>query len=40
MPAGSSTGDLNLGAIMFAGGTAGVAMWSIAIPPDVRPHEQ
>lgn len=35
MPAGSSTGDLNLGAIMFAGGTAGVAMWSIAIPPDV-----
>ncbi|KAG1757737.1 hypothetical protein EDB19DRAFT_1901238 [Suillus lakei] len=35
MPAGSSAGDLNLGAIMFAGGTAGVAMWSIAIPPDV-----
>ncbi|OJA16128.1 hypothetical protein AZE42_00067 [Rhizopogon vesiculosus] len=34
-PAGSSSGDLNLGAIMFAGGTAGVAMWSIAIPPDV-----
>ncbi|KAG1817800.1 hypothetical protein EV424DRAFT_1324215 [Suillus variegatus] len=34
-PAGPSAGDLNLGAIMFAGGTAGVAMWSIAIPPDV-----
>ncbi|KAG0704336.1 hypothetical protein DFH29DRAFT_981461 [Suillus ampliporus] len=34
-PAGSSPGDLNLGAVMFAGGTAGVAMWSIAIPPDV-----
>ncbi|KAG2097942.1 mitochondrial carrier domain-containing protein [Suillus discolor] len=33
--AGSSAGDLNLGAIMFAVGTAGVAMWSIAIPPDV-----
>jgi len=26
---------LNLGAIIVAGGTAGVAMWSIAIPPDV-----
>lgn len=23
---------------MFAGGTAGVAMWSIAIPPDVSPQ--
>ncbi|KAH9837163.1 mitochondrial carrier [Rhodofomes roseus] len=34
-PAGSSSGDLNLGAIIMAGGTAGVAMWSIAIPPDV-----
>ncbi|KAG1749841.1 uncharacterized protein EDB91DRAFT_1235288 [Suillus paluster] len=34
-PAGSSAGDLNLGVVMFAGGTAGVAMWSIAIPPDV-----
>jgi len=33
-PAGSSS-DLNLGAIIIAGGTAGVAMWSIAIPPDV-----
>lgn len=27
--------DLNLGAVIFAGGTAGVAMWTIAIPPDV-----
>jgi len=34
-PAGSSSSDLNLGAIIVAGGTAGVAMWSIAIPPDV-----
>ncbi len=30
--------DLNLGAVIFAGGMAGVAMWSIAIPPDVRKH--
>lgn len=28
--------ELNLGAVIFAGGMAGVAMWSIAIPPDVR----
>ncbi|KAI0756584.1 mitochondrial carrier [Daedaleopsis nitida] len=34
-PAGQSASDLNLGAIIVAGGTAGVAMWSIAIPPDV-----
>ncbi|KIK70825.1 hypothetical protein GYMLUDRAFT_149538 [Collybiopsis luxurians FD-317 M1] len=34
-PAGSSPSELNLGAIIFAGGTAGVAMWSLAIPPDV-----
>lgn len=34
-PAGSSPADLNLGAIMIAGGTAGVAMWSLVIPPDV-----
>lgn len=34
-PAGSSPADLNLGAIILAGGTAGVAMWAIAIPPDV-----
>ena len=32
-PPGST--DLNLGAVIFAGGTAGVAMWAIAIPPDV-----
>lgn len=36
MPAGSSVSELNLGAIILAGGTAGVAMWSLAIPPDVR----
>lgn len=34
-PAGASPADLNLSAIIFAGGTAGVAMWAIAIPPDV-----
>jgi len=34
-PAGSSPADLHLGAIILAGGTAGVAMWAIAIPPDV-----
>jgi len=34
-PAGSSPAQLNLGAIIVAGGTAGVAMWAIAIPPDV-----
>ncbi|XP_006454654.1 hypothetical protein AGABI2DRAFT_198050 [Agaricus bisporus var. bisporus H97] len=34
-PSGSSPADLNLGAIILAGGTAGVAMWAIAIPPDV-----
>ena len=36
IPADSSPDELNLGAIMFAGGTAGVAMWSLVIPPDVR----
>lgn len=35
-PTGSSATELNLGAIIMAGGTAGVAMWSLAIPPDVR----
>jgi hypothetical protein len=35
-PAGSSPSELNLGAIILAGGTAGMAMWSLAIPPDVR----
>lgn len=34
-PTGSSASELNLGAIILAGGTAGVAMWSLAIPPDV-----
>ncbi|KAF9076124.1 carnitine/acyl carnitine carrier [Rhodocollybia butyracea] len=34
-PAGSSPSDLNLGVIIFSGGMAGVAMWSLAIPPDV-----
>lgn len=26
---------LSLGAVVLAGGSAGVAMWSLAIPPDV-----
>ncbi|GJJ09931.1 hypothetical protein Clacol_004155 [Clathrus columnatus] len=34
-PKGSDPSRLNLGTIIMAGGTAGVAMWSIAIPPDV-----
>ncbi|VDC01927.1 unnamed protein product [Peniophora sp. CBMAI 1063] len=34
-PAGASPNDLHLGSIIMAGGTAGVAMWAIAIPPDV-----
>jgi solute carrier family 25 carnitine/acylcarnitine transporter 20/29 len=34
-PAGSSPAELNLGAVILAGGTAGVAMWALAIPPDV-----
>ena len=34
-PAGASASDLNLQAVILAGGTAGVAMWAIAIPPDV-----
>ncbi|KAH9897983.1 mitochondrial carrier [Cubamyces lactineus] len=34
-PAGSTPSDLNLGAVIVAGGMAGIAMWSIAIPPDV-----
>ncbi|KAI0830735.1 hypothetical protein BC628DRAFT_1313124 [Trametes gibbosa] len=34
-PVGASPSDLNLGAVIVAGGTAGIAMWSIAIPPDV-----
>lgn len=35
-PVGSDPSKLDLGAIILAGGAAGVAMWSIAIPPDVR----
>ncbi|CAE6474078.1 unnamed protein product [Rhizoctonia solani] len=34
-PAGSDPSQLNLGAVVVAGGLAGVAMWSVAIPPDV-----
>jgi hypothetical protein len=34
-PAGAASADLNLGAVIVAGGTAGVAMWALAIPPDV-----
>ncbi|KAA1121255.1 carnitine transporter [Puccinia graminis f. sp. tritici] len=33
-PAGSDPTKLNLSAICAAGGFAGIAMWSIAIPPD------
>lgn len=28
-------GELNKGAVLFAGGMAGVANWAVAIPPDV-----
>lgn len=38
-PAGSSPSELNLGAIIMAGGTAGVAMWAVAIPPDASRQE-
>ncbi len=31
----SSDGGISIGAVLFSGGMAGVAMWSIAIPPDV-----
>ncbi|KAF7985326.1 hypothetical protein HWV62_6519 [Athelia sp. TMB] len=34
-PKGADPSQLNLGAVIMAGGTAGVAMWAIAIPPDV-----
>ncbi|CAI2170568.1 11680_t:CDS:10 [Funneliformis geosporum] len=34
-PANASPDSLNPAAILFAGGMAGVAMWAIAIPPDV-----
>ncbi|KZO99251.1 mitochondrial carrier [Calocera viscosa TUFC12733] len=33
-PAGADPSQLHLGSIIFAGGMAGVAMWTIAIPPD------
>lgn len=35
-PAGQDPSTLNLGAVITAGGLAGVAMWSLALPPDVR----
>lgn len=31
---------LSLGAVVLAGGSAGVAMWSLAIPPDVGPFRK
>lgn len=31
----TTPGELNKGAVLFAGGMAGVANWSISIPPDV-----
>lgn len=34
-PAGADPSQLNLGAVIVAGGMAGVAMWTLAIPPDV-----
>jgi len=34
-PAGADPSQLNLGPVIIAGGLAGVAMWSFAIPPDV-----
>ena len=36
-PAGADPNDLSIPAVITAGGLAGVAMWSFAIPPDVRP---
>lgn len=39
-PKGADASQLNLGTIILAGGTAGVAMWSIAIPPDVSPPKK
>ncbi|KAG0005514.1 carnitine transporter [Entomortierella chlamydospora] len=35
IPAGGTAEDLNPLTVMFAGGMAGIAMWTIAIPPDV-----
>jgi solute carrier family 25 carnitine/acylcarnitine transporter 20/29 len=34
-PAGASPAELDLSAVILAGGTAGVVMWAIIIPPDV-----
>ncbi|GAA5838028.1 hypothetical protein JCM11251_006828 [Rhodosporidiobolus azoricus] len=34
-PVGKEPGQLSLGAVMVAGGVAGVTMWTFAIPPDV-----
>lgn len=34
-PAGQDPADLNLLNVLLAGGSAGMAMWAIAIPPDV-----
>lgn len=34
-PKGSKPEDLKVASVLFAGGMAGVAMWTIAIPPDV-----
>lgn len=34
-PAGQDPSKLSLSAVMVAGGSAGVAMWTLAIPPDV-----
>merc|ERR1712093_707149 len=33
-PKGQNPGDLNLSSVMIAGNVQGLAMWSIAIPPD------
>lgn len=34
-PVGQDPSKLSLSAVMVAGGSAGVAMWTLAIPPDV-----
>ena len=36
-PKGQDPAALSLGAVVVAGGFAGVTMWTFAIPPDVRP---
>lgn len=35
-PEGQDPSSLSLSAVIIAGGTAGLAMWTLAIPPDVR----